>query len=35
VGGLNNSGLGRDRGPEELDKYLQTRTVWMNLGRPS
>jgi acyl-CoA reductase-like NAD-dependent aldehyde dehydrogenase len=31
-GGVNNSGLGRDCGPEGLDKYLQTRTVWMSLA---
>lgn len=31
-GGVKSSGIGHDCGPEGLDKYLQTRTVWMNLG---
>ncbi|MCW2839211.1 MAG: betaine-aldehyde dehydrogenase [Aeromicrobium sp.] len=30
-GGYKSSGLGRDCGPEGLDKYLQTKTVWMGL----
>jgi len=31
-GGYKASGLGRDCGPEGLDKYLQTKTVWMSLA---
>ncbi|NHC24330.1 aldehyde dehydrogenase family protein [Nocardioides sp. IC4_145] len=31
-GGFRASGLGRDCGPEGLDKYLQTKTVWMALS---
>lgn len=31
-GGFRSSGLGRDCGPEGLDKYLQTKTVWMALS---
>jgi phenylacetaldehyde dehydrogenase len=30
-GGVKNSGLGHDCGPEGLDKYLQTKTVWLSL----
>jgi acyl-CoA reductase-like NAD-dependent aldehyde dehydrogenase len=30
-GGVKASGVGRDCGPEGLDKYLQTKTVWMSL----
>jgi len=31
-GGYKSSGLGRDCGPEGLDKHLQTKTVWMSLA---
>jgi phenylacetaldehyde dehydrogenase len=31
-GGFRASGLGRDGGAEGLDKYLQTKTVWMSLS---
>lgn len=31
-GGVNDSGLGRDCGPEGLDAYLRTRTTWVSLG---
>jgi acyl-CoA reductase-like NAD-dependent aldehyde dehydrogenase len=30
-GGVKNSGIGHDCGPEGLDKYLQTKTVWLSL----
>lgn len=31
-GGFKGSGLGRDCGPEALDKYVDTQTVWMSLS---
>jgi phenylacetaldehyde dehydrogenase len=31
-GGVNDSGLGRDCGPEGLEAFLQTRTTWVSLG---
>ncbi|MCV7103525.1 aldehyde dehydrogenase family protein [Mycobacterium palustre] len=31
-GGFKNSGLGKDCGPEGIDKYLQTQTIWMSLS---
>jgi acyl-CoA reductase-like NAD-dependent aldehyde dehydrogenase len=31
-GGFKGSGLGKDCGPEGLDKYLQTQTIWMSLS---
>ncbi|EHK82234.1 MULTISPECIES: aldehyde dehydrogenase family protein [Rhodococcus] len=31
-GGFKSSGIGRDCGPEGLDKYLDTQTVWMSLA---
>jgi phenylacetaldehyde dehydrogenase len=30
-GGVKSSGIGHDCGPDGLDKYLQTRTVWLSL----
>lgn len=30
-GGMKNSGNGRDCGPEGLEKYLDTRTIWMSI----
>jgi len=30
-GGMKNSGNGRDCGPEGIEKYLDTRTVWMSI----
>jgi phenylacetaldehyde dehydrogenase len=30
-GGVKNSGIGRDCGPEGLEKYLETKTVWLSL----
>jgi phenylacetaldehyde dehydrogenase len=29
-GGFKQSGYGRDNGAEGLEKYLQTKTVWVN-----
>lgn len=31
-GGVKGSGIGRDCGPEGLEKYLDTQTVWMSLS---
>lgn len=31
-GGFKSSGLGKDCGPEGIDKYLQTQTIWMSLS---
>ena len=31
-GGVKNSGIGREHGVENLDAYLETKTVWTNLG---
>ncbi|MGE2834038.1 aldehyde dehydrogenase family protein [Mycobacterium sp. SMC-4] len=31
-GGVKSSGIGRDCGPEGLEKYLDTQTVWMSLS---
>lgn len=31
-GGFKSSGIGRDCGPEALDKYVDTQTVWMSLS---
>ncbi|MBI4230860.1 MAG: aldehyde dehydrogenase family protein [Planctomycetes bacterium] len=31
-GGFKASGFGRDLGPDALDGYLETKTVWVNLG---
>lgn len=31
-GGFKSSGIGRDCGPEGLEKYLDTQTVWMSLA---
>ncbi|AKS30714.1 aldehyde dehydrogenase family protein [Mycolicibacterium goodii] len=31
-GGFKSSGHGKDCGPEGLDKYLQTQTIWMSLS---
>ncbi|SDU73263.1 aldehyde dehydrogenase family protein [Gordonia westfalica] len=31
-GGFKGSGIGRDCGPEALDKYVDTQTVWMSLS---
>ena len=31
-GGFKMSGYGRELGEESLDSYLQTKTVWANLG---
>ncbi|MGE2716828.1 aldehyde dehydrogenase family protein [Mycolicibacterium litorale] len=31
-GGFKSSGFGKDCGPEGLDKYLQTQTIWMSLS---
>jgi acyl-CoA reductase-like NAD-dependent aldehyde dehydrogenase len=31
-GGFKRSGHGKDCGPERLDKYLQTQTIWMSLS---
>jgi phenylacetaldehyde dehydrogenase len=30
-GGFKNSGLGKDLGPEQLEQYLETKTVWQEL----
>lgn len=32
-GGFKQSGYGKDNGREGLDKYLQTKTVWVNYGQ--
>ena len=32
-GGFKQSGFGRDLGPEALDGYLETKSVWIDLGR--
>jgi aldehyde dehydrogenase (NAD+) len=31
-GGYKQSGFGRDMGPEALDGYLQTKSVWVDLS---
>ena len=31
-GGLKNSGMGKDCGPEGLEKFLESQTVWMSLA---
>lgn len=31
-GGVKASGIGREMGGENLDAYLETKTVWTNLG---
>lgn len=31
-GGFKSSGFGKDCGPEGLDKYLETQTIWMSLS---
>ena len=31
-GGFKESGFGRDQGRDALEKYMQTKSVWMNLG---
>ena len=31
-GGFKESGFGRDQGRDALEKYTQTKSVWMNLG---
>ena len=31
-GGFRMSGFGKELGAEALDAYLQTKTVWINLG---
>jgi aldehyde dehydrogenase (NAD+) len=32
-GGYNESGYGRENGPESLDAYTQVKTVWLELAR--
>ena len=32
-GGYKSSGLGRENGASSIDEYLQTKSVWINLGR--
>jgi aldehyde dehydrogenase (NAD+) len=32
-GGYNESGYGRETGPESLDAYMQVKTVWLELTR--
>ncbi len=34
-GGFKDSGLGRENGQEAVDAYLQTKSVWLNVGAPS
>jgi acyl-CoA reductase-like NAD-dependent aldehyde dehydrogenase len=31
-GGMNASGFGKDMGPEQLDSYLSTKSVYVQIG---
>ncbi|MBL4712668.1 MAG: aldehyde dehydrogenase family protein [Gammaproteobacteria bacterium] len=31
-GGVKHSGVGKDLGPEQLEHYLESKTVWINIG---
>jgi aldehyde dehydrogenase (NAD+) len=33
-GGMKRSGIGREGGQEALEEYLQTKTVWIDMGAP-
>ncbi|MFK4794109.1 aldehyde dehydrogenase [Sphingobium sp. ZW T5_29] len=33
-GGMKRSGIGRESGQEAMDEYLQTKSVWIDLGNP-
>ena len=33
-GGVKRSGIGRESGQEAMDEYLQTKSVWIDLGLP-
>ncbi len=33
-GGMKRSGIGRESGQEAMDEYLQTKSVWIDLGSP-
>ena len=33
-GGMKRSGIGRESGQEAIDEYLQTKSVWIDLGSP-
>ena len=33
-GGVKRSGIGRENGQEAMDEYLQTKSVWIDLGLP-
>ena len=33
-GGMKRSGIGRENGQEAMDEYLQTKSVWIDLGSP-
>jgi aldehyde dehydrogenase (NAD+) len=34
-GGVKHSGHGRESGLHAIDEYLETKTVWVNIGAPS
>ncbi len=34
-GGVKDSGIGRENGAEAIDEYLETKSVWINIGAPT
>jgi aldehyde dehydrogenase (NAD+) len=34
-GGYKDSGLGRENGVDAINDYLQTKSVWINIGAPT